>query len=26
METFKARQVPEDVRVAFLNHLVGLNV
>ena len=26
METFKARQVPEDVRVAFLNHLTGLTV
>ena len=26
MDTFKARQVPEDVRVAFLNHLTGLTV
>ena len=26
MDSFKARQVPEDVRVAFLNHLTGLTV
>jgi 4-hydroxybenzoyl-CoA thioesterase len=26
IDTFKARQVPEDVRVAFLNHLTGLTV
>ena len=26
MDTFKAREVPEDVRLAFLNHLTGLTV
>ncbi len=26
MDTFKAREVPEDVRMAFLNHLTGLTV
>ncbi len=26
MDTFKAKAVPEDVRMAFLNHLTGLTV
>ncbi len=26
MDTFKAKPVPEDVRMAFLNHLTGLTV
>ncbi|MFZ5470268.1 MAG: acyl-CoA thioesterase [Myxococcota bacterium] len=26
MDTFKPVEIPEDVRVAFLNHLVGLTV
>ena len=26
MDSFKAREIPEDVRVAFLNHLTGLTV
>ncbi len=26
MDTFKAQPVPEDVRLAFLNHLTGLTV
>ena len=26
MDTFKARSVPEDVRLAFLNHLTGLTI